>query len=376
MLKKILLQRFRIRFTKDSFAALHNVLLRLVSFQTMVSVAEIMSKGEEPTVRPTLRTLAQITGLGISTVSQALRDSPEIADETKRRVKLAAQQAGYRPDRAGVRLRTGKTNVITLILNTEGPSMGLVEQMVFGISEILAGTPYHLVVTPYDLDDPMAPVRYVVENRLADGVIISRTQPDDQRVRFLLDNAIPFVTHGRTDCGLEHPYHDYDNEVFAKLAVDRLAAAGRTRIAHLKPPPGLSYHDHSSTGFAHGITANGLTEYPTPNLNVDTQLGEVRNFTKKFKDLATSPDGYVSLSELTTMALVSGLEEIGQTLGKDFDVVTKQYSPFIAWFRPALMMINEDHRLAGQELAKAVLGAIEGRDIKSLQTLVAPISTI
>ena len=334
-----------------------------------------MANNEEPTSRPTLRTLAQITGLGVSTVSQALRDNPEIAEETKRRVKLAAQQAGYRPDRAGVRLRTGKTNVITLILNTDGTSMGLVEQMVYGISEVLAGTPYHLVVTPYELNDPMAPVRYVVENRLADGVIISRTKPDDQRVRYMLDNHVPFTTHGRTNCGIEHAYHDYDNEIFAKLAVEKLAERGRKRIAHLKPPPGLSYYDHSMLGFANAIHAQALTEFPTSQLNIDTSYEDVRKFTKSIIEANDAPDGYVSQSELTTMALVSGLEEMGQTVGKDFDVVTKQYSPFMPWFRPAIMMISEDHKLAGRQLAKAVLGAIEGKDVKTLQSLVAPSST-
>jgi LacI family transcriptional regulator len=357
---------------KDFFAALQQEILGVVTFQTLASVATAMAKIDEVPTRPTLRTLAEVTGLGVSTVSQALRDNPEIAEETRKRVKLAAQQAGYRPDRAGVRLRTGKTNVITLILNTDGTSMGLVEQMVYGISEVLAATPYHLVVTPYELNDPMAPVRYVVENRLADGVIISRTQPDDQRVRYMLDNHVPFTTHGRTNCGIEHAYHDYDNEIFAKLAVEKLAARGRKRIAHLKPPPGLSYYDHSMLGFANAIHALGLTEFPTAQLNIDTSYDDVRSFTRSIVQANDAPDGYVSQSELTTMALVSGLEEMGQTVGKDFDVVTKQCSPFMPWFRPEIIMINEDHKLAGRALATAVLGAIAGQDVKTLQTLVAP----
>ncbi|MEO9168530.1 MAG: LacI family DNA-binding transcriptional regulator, partial [Aestuariivirga sp.] len=111
--------------------------------------------------RPTLRSLAEITGLGISTVSQALRDSPDIALETRKRVRLAAQQAGYRPNRAGVRLRTGKSNVITLVLNPQDGSSGVFSNqdgssgffanIVYGISDALANTSYHLVVTPYSL---------------------------------------------------------------------------------------------------------------------------------------------------------------------------------------------------------------------------------
>lgn len=64
-----------------------------------------------------------------------------------------------------MRLRTGKTNVISLILNTEEGAMGLVSEMVYGTR--LADTPYHLVITPYSLSDPMEPVRYIVETQSA-----------------------------------------------------------------------------------------------------------------------------------------------------------------------------------------------------------------
>jgi LacI family transcriptional regulator len=331
-----------------------------------------MAKDDEIPHRPTLRSLAQITGLGISTVSQALRDNPEIAEETKRRVKLAAQQAGYRPDRAGVRLRTGKTNVISLILSIDGPNMGLVEQLVFGISEVLAQSPYHLVVTPHGSDDAMEPVRYVVQNRLADGIIISRTEPDDPRVRYMIENHIPFATHGRTHSDIQHPFHDYDNEVFSRLAVEKLAAAGRKNIVHIKPPPGLSFREHAAAGFAEAIHRLGLTEYSADDLNIDVHLDDIRKFALAMKGMKNPPDGYVSHSELSTMAVVSGLEEIGQMAGNQFDIVTKQCSPFVSWFRPGLILIKEDHRHAGRELAKAVLGAIAGQDVKTLQTLVGP----
>ena len=99
--------------------------------------------------RPTLKTIAFMTGLGVTTVSRALKDAPEIGAETRRRVQLVARQVGYRPNRAGVRLRTGKTNVISLVLNTEQQIMSFVSDIIYGISEVIADTPYHLIVTPY-----------------------------------------------------------------------------------------------------------------------------------------------------------------------------------------------------------------------------------
>ena len=171
-----------------------------------------------------------MTGLAVTTVSRALKDAPEIGEETRRRVQLVARQVGYRPNRAGVRLRTGKTNVISLVLNTEEQISGFVSDMIYGISEQLAQTPYHLIVTPYSRNnDPLEPVRYVVETGSADGIIISRTEPDDKRVRYLLERGFPFATHGRTAIGTPHAFHDFDNHAFAREAVRsslRSAAAG------------------------------------------------------------------------------------------------------------------------------------------------------
>ena len=106
--------------------------------------------------------------------------------------------------------------------------------MIYGISEHLAQTPYHLIVTPYSRNnDPLEPVRYVVETGSADGIIISRTEPDDKRVRYMLERGFPFATHGRTEVGTEHAFHDFDNYAFAREAVKKLAGLGRKRLALL-----------------------------------------------------------------------------------------------------------------------------------------------
>ncbi|TIL79007.1 MAG: LacI family transcriptional regulator, partial [Mesorhizobium sp.] len=41
-------------------------------------------KDDEGSGRPTLKTLAFMTGLGVTTVSRALKDAPEIGAETRR----------------------------------------------------------------------------------------------------------------------------------------------------------------------------------------------------------------------------------------------------------------------------------------------------
>jgi len=323
--------------------------------------------------RPTLKTIAFMTGLAVTTVSRALKDAPDIGEDTRRRVQLVARQVGYRPNRAGVRLRTGKTNVISLILNTDDQLMGFISDIIYGVSSELASTPYHLILTPYSgRNDPMDPVRYVVETRSADGVIISQTQPDDPRVKYMSERGFPFATHGRTDMGVEHPWHDFDNAAFARLAVDRLIAAGRRRLALLAPSSALTYHRHMVAGFAEGVMEGGVAEIPFRTAWVDQPIDEIRRQAIQLMQRPIRPDGIVSGSGSATFALVNAIEECGLKLGAEVDLVTKQSSQIVHMFRRDLHVIDEDFRLAGRELARAVLGQIEGRPPQTLQTLAVP----
>ena len=323
--------------------------------------------------RPTLRSLAEITGLGISTVSQALRDSPEIAIETRKRVRLAAQQAGYRPNRAGVRLRTGKSNVITVILNPQDGGSGFFSNMIYGISDALPGTSYHLVVTPYSLSDPMAPVRYVVETNSADGVIISRTQPDDPRVRYLVENGMPFATHGRTEMGIEHAYVDYDNQAYATKAVELLHQNGRKRAALFGPPPMLTYYHHTLQGFELGLAETGMSGFVVSSVNGDSSLSDLRAAGLELAKRRDAPDAIVCTSSSIALAIIAGMTDGKKEIGKDYDLVAKPVGEMISLAQPRIIAIDEDFRRAGRELAEMLMTRINGVGPAELQRLHAPI---
>jgi LacI family transcriptional regulator len=317
--------------------------------------------------RPTLTTLAQILGLGVSTVSLALRDSPEIAVATRQRVQLAARQAGYRPNRAGVRLRTGKTNVITVVLNPQDEGSGFFADFVLGISEGLMGTPFHLVVTPYSLADAMEPIRYITETSSADGIIISRTQPDDQRVRFLVDNAIPFVTHGRTDMGLSHPFVDYDNEHYAYAAVRALHERGHRRIAAIGPQPQVTFYQHTTLGLGRALQDFDMSLVPLGPVYITEKMPDI--FAAVIAQLGTpaSPTAFVCSSLGAAMACAAAGQSKGLLLGKSFDVVTKSPTTMSRFLHPEMICFDEDFRKAGTNLARIVIRAIAGESVDQLQ---------
>ena len=311
--------------------------------------------------RPTLKTIAYMTGLGITTVSRALHDAPDIGHATKERVRLVAKQIGYRPNRAGVRLRTGKTNVISLILSVETEGLGLSSHLVYGVSEFLLGSPYHLIVTPYDLRrDPLDPVRYIVETASADGVIFSRTEPEDARVRYLHEHGFPFATHGRTEMGIEHPFFDFDNGRYGEIAAERLVSLGRRRLALVPPPTQLTYSRHMTAGFQRAVERHGLDEVPIRSVDTDSSYEAIRDAVARVVASSRRPDGFVCGSATAAIATVTAAESQGLVIGRDFDVAVKELFDLMRKFREPIVVVHEDFRRAGMGLAEAVLSTIGG----------------
>jgi LacI family transcriptional regulator len=326
-----------------------------------------------PSDKPTLKTISLLSGLAVPTVSRALNDAPDIGQETKKLVRRIADEIGYIPNRAGVRLRTGRTNVLSLVLSTEHDVMNHTARLISAVAGALQGTPYHLVITPYfPSDDPMKPIRYIVETGSADAVIFNQTQPQDPRVAWLMEQGFPFATHGRDDWCDRHPYFDYDNAAFAALAIRRLAGAGRRRILLLAPPADQNYGKDTLRGAHEAAHAAGLRLTIADRITSDSASPDVTAAMASHLAADPSIDGIICCSTSSTMATVAALESLGRHLGQDIDIVAKEAIPFLRLFRKEIIALAEDVKAAGEFLARAAIQAIREPDLPPLQGLEVP----
>ncbi|MGB3336287.1 MAG: LacI family transcriptional regulator [Devosia sp.] len=322
--------------------------------------------------RVTLRTIADVTGLSLSTVSLSLRGGTTLKQETRDKVAEAAKALGYIPDRAGVRLRTGKTNVIALVLDGAEDSIDFARQMIQGIGNAIKGTRYHLTVIPeFERNNSAETIRYILDNRTADGVVITHTGPRDKRVQMMIDADFPFVSHGRTEFYTPHPYHDFHSEVFATMAVERLAAKGCQRAMLVIGDDSTTNYHNIVTAF-HKATARAGMEARVLEGTQGRSPAEMRKMGLDLAAEPNRPDGIICDSEMRTIALVGGLQEGGLRLGQDLQLIYKQTSGILPTLFPALDSIREDVFAAGGELTRLLLKRIEGTDAESLQTMAEP----
>jgi LacI family transcriptional regulator len=66
----------------------------------------------------TIKQLAQILNMSISTVSRALKNHPDIAEKTKQKVRELAPPLEYEPNAYATQLRTNVRNVLGILIPT------------------------------------------------------------------------------------------------------------------------------------------------------------------------------------------------------------------------------------------------------------------
>jgi LacI family transcriptional regulator len=320
--------------------------------------------------RPTLKTIAQISGLAITTVSRALKDAPDLSKETKKRVKQIAREIGYVPDRAGIRLRTGKSQVIAIVLSTTENISDLIGELISHITHEIAHTTYHVVVTPeLPNQNPMDPIEYLVQNQAADAVIFDRTEIEDERVAYLLKHKMPFATFGRTKWSDQHAYFDFDNYEFGRHAATRLQQQGRSNLLMVAPPSNHQYTKHLIEGASSvaQIEHSQFAVLPTAN-NDDNEL-KIGAALEDYLARHPETDGIICSSTMASVAAIKCIDKIGRALGKDIDLYTKNSSPYIGYFRPQIFTAKENVESAGHFLAKAAIHAIEHPSEPPLQKI-------
>ena len=209
-----------------------------------------------------LRELSAQLGLSQTTVSRALNGFPEVSEETRARVRAAAELHGYRPSAAARRLATGQSGTLGLVFPGERNLLG---DLLF--TEFLRGCVEKASELSYDVTLAMARgaqteeavYRRAVRKARVDAMILSGPLIEDPRLSLLRQLKMPFIVHGRTRSAEPYGFIDIDNEGAFFAAARLLTDLGHRRIALLNGDTGLNFAADRERGFRSALAARGLT---------------------------------------------------------------------------------------------------------------------
>lgn len=328
----------------------------------------------EPQAKVTLKTLVKHTGLSLGTVSRALQDGPEVKRETRELVQRVARELGYTPNLAGVKLRTGRTYTLSIVLPVDNSEQDFTDSgfmaLVSGLHAALAGTFYSLVVQPeLPGEDPLAGLRQLVETRRVDGLVLTQTKPHDARIRYLLDQDFPFVSYGRSELEQAHPWYDTDHEDMAYRATRRLLERGHRRIAMLNPPAELMYSQHRDAGHRRALAEAGLKADPALTRCSGLSAADGRRLVLDLAGLDARPTAFVCANEYGALGALSAFAELGWQAGREAVVLATDDSNVSAFFVPPLSTYYASLHGAGRQLGQLLLRRLEGEPVEQLRVL-------
>ncbi|MBO9433080.1 substrate-binding domain-containing protein [Ruegeria sp. R13_0] len=316
--------------------------------------------------RATIKSIAKQTGYSVGTVSNALRGEDSVKRETLKEIQKVALEQGYKVNLAGLKLRTNKSYRIAVLV---GVSTNATEEwegveftrIVAGISTALQGSRYELsVCSVADLDDAMAALRTIVQERSADGVIFSGTRRNDPRIAYLQSQNFPFVTYGMSDSLEPHPYVDFDSESAARDATERLLRLGHRRIALINPPADLVYTGQRQTGYAAALQTAGVPVQRDLVYNGPTTAQSGQEAFRSLMQCKNRPTGIICANEAMTLGVLSAAAEDGIRVGRDVVVISTDDLQLSKYFVPApsayYVPIDETSRLLGAFMLKSLDG--------------------
>ncbi|KZK76660.1 putative HTH-type transcriptional repressor ExuR [Pseudovibrio sp. W64] len=328
--------------------------------------------------RATIKTIAQKAELSVGTVSRALKDCSSVKDKTKQRVRQIAEEIDYVRNLDGLRLRTGRTYSVAVVMTT--PITGSHEwegveytNILNGIMGALRGTMYRAAIYPVDdFASSFQEIRNIVEQRLADGIIISGTRPDDARISYMLEKDFPFVTYGMSEHFTPYSYVDANSQEMSQKATTRLIQLGHTNIVSINPPDELMYSKQRQRGYIRALQDAGIdvqTEFiATGPLTPEFGKATVKALYNHDKN----PTAYICANEASALGVLSAFYELGIKFGKDAIVNATDDINVSAYFTPPITTYFLPIEETSKALGEFIIRRIEGEPAQDLQRMVMP----
>lgn len=262
----------------------------------------------------TLRDIAKHLGLSHATVSFVLngRTDMGITEATKLRVMAAAQELGYKPNRAARALTTGRTEMVAVCIPSTGDSY--YASILNSIQNAMADSPYEVVVWQAASDLTRKPLRDLnVDGYIAIdlGIPDDEFRPTDSKRRAGVN--IGLVARPGWDNVI------IDVKDAAREAFQHLINVGCRRIAYLRASSAGVPTDALYKTFANLKETPGILTDEIQCNGVDREhaMEAVRDYVAKWGP----PEGIVCANDSLAIAAKRALSELGVRTPADVAII-------------------------------------------------------
>jgi DNA-binding LacI/PurR family transcriptional regulator len=285
----------------------------------------------------TLKTVAHVAGVSVSTVSNAYNKPEQLSAELRERILQISRELGYAgPNAAARSLRSARTGAIGLLF-TEQLSYAFSDPysvgMLAGLSEIVERNRTGLLLIPLPeraigATDPQALVDSAETARKAvvDGIVAYCVEDDHPALEVLMQRGLPMVKGWQVD---DTPCVYIDEVCAARLVGEHVSRLGHQHVAVVvdSTPDGPAREvDDDEPGRTARLRLQGFREGLGPDVRVTVVAAGHNSVESGVRaaefalDRRDRPTAILTPGDVLAFGVLSAVRQRGLTPGRDISV--------------------------------------------------------
>ena len=309
--------------------------------------------------------IAKLAGVSKSTVSRYLNNG-YVGTESREKIKKIIEETGFMPQSHAKSLRTGKTNLIGVIvpkISTE-----TAPRVVQGITEVLSENNYDVLIANTNLSvEKEFEYLNIFKNNQVDGVIFMGTKITPKHRKIMDKLNVPIVVVAQYMDNYPCVYHDDFNA--AKYMTEYLIGKGHKNIGFI----GVYEEDRSvglerKNGYIAALNENDL-EVDIENLKLgDFSYESGYELSKKLIKKKNIPTAIFAVTDNLAIATIDCLKDNGLNVPEDVAVVSIGDTRISQVVSPKLTTIHYYYKTSGRKSGEIMLELLKN-GIKTSKTI-------
>jgi LacI family transcriptional regulator len=311
------------------------------------------------TRRPTMRDVAALAGVSLSTVSRVVGGSDQVDPALAAKVEKAVEMLGYRHNMAAGNLRRADGLSATIGLVFEDVSNPFFSAIHRGIED--AARSRSVLTIAGSSDEDPARERELTEaflGRRVDGLVVVPAAADHRYLARDVAAGLPLVFVDRPPRSIDADVVVSDNVGGARTAVSHLARHGHRRIAFLGDQPEIYTAAERLRGYREALTEHGgehdeaLVRHPAFRaVGVDATVRELLGG-------PNPPTALFTAQNLITLDALATLHELG--LQHTVAMVGFDDIPLASLLDPGVTVVAQDPYALGRHAAELLFSRLDG----------------
>ncbi len=312
----------------------------------------------------TLKQIARELDVSVSTVSKALRDSIEISEDTRQKIKAFAKLYNYKPNNIALSLKNIKTKTIGVII----PEIihHFFTTVISGIEQVANAKGYHVIIcmSNNSFDKEVINME-LLANGSTDGFIISVAKETQQKgdyhhLQEVIEQGMPLVMFDRVIDGINCDKVIIDDVIGAKKAVQHLIDTACKNIALISTVDYVSVGKLRTQGYLEALEENDIKVNEDLILKIedyDNSELEIKKFLEN-----KNVDGLFAVNEHFAIYAIKAFTDKEFKVPDDVSVVGFTNGELSKLFIPSLTTVSQHGEEIGAQAARLLIKKLENEE--------------